>query len=165
MKTTLKMDLICNVFLSTCKFEVSQRPSCCTGDLGIWDWVDMSQSPAVGVMVTVPDRSAETLLPIMQWHVRSGTIVHSNLWAAYCSSWQQYDMVNHSLNFVDPVTGIHTQNLLEQSQDKVQEDEGGSSGNIDISYMDEFMWRECHCTGASTILANLCQDIALRYPQ
>ena len=50
--------------------------------------VDTSQSPALGVMVTVPDRSAETLLPIVQ-----------------------HDMVNHSLNFVDPVTGVHIQNV------------------------------------------------------
>ena len=74
----------------------------------------MVESPALGVMVTVPDRSAETLLPIMQRHLWSGTIVHSDSWAAYRNVHQlalvvQHDMVNHSLNFVDPVTGVHTQ--------------------------------------------------------
>ena len=29
------LGLICNVFKSPCEFEVSQRPSCCTGDFGI----------------------------------------------------------------------------------------------------------------------------------
>ena len=78
--------------------------------------VDTSQSPALGVMVTVPDTSAQILLMIMQRHLRSGTIVHSASWAAYRNVQQlrqvaRHDMVNHSLNFVDPVTGTHTQNV------------------------------------------------------
>ena len=32
------------------------------------------------------------------------------------------------------------------------------------SYLDEFMWRECHESTASTALASLCRDIALKYP-
>ena len=43
---------------------------------------DTSHTPALGVMRIVPDRSAATLLPIIQQHVRSGTIVHSDEWAA-----------------------------------------------------------------------------------
>ena len=32
------------------------------------------------------------------------------------------------------------------------------------SYLDEFMWRERHGNTSSTALANLCRDIALKYP-
>ena len=44
-------------------------------EVWVFGMVDTSQSPALGVMVTVPDRSAQTLLPIMQRHLRSGTKV------------------------------------------------------------------------------------------
>ena len=62
----------------------------------------------------MPDRSAANLLPIIQQHVRSGTIVHSDKWAAYnhvqhLSSVGQHRVVNHSLHFVDPATSVHTQ--------------------------------------------------------
>ena len=77
----------------------------------------------------------------------------------------QHDMVNHSLNFVDPVTGVHTQNV-ESYWNRVKTTFKRMKGvhqEMLTSHVDEFMWRERHGTVASTILANLCQDIALRY--
>ena len=79
----------------------------------------------------------------------------------------QHDMVNHSLNFVDPVTGVHTQNVesyWNRVKTKFKKMKGVHQEML-TSHMDEFMWRERHGTVASIILANLCQDIALRYPQ
>ena len=75
---------------------------------------DTSHTPARGVMRIVPDRSAATLLPVIQQHVRSGTIVHSDEWAAYnhvqhLPSVGQHRVVNHSLHFVDLATSVHTQ--------------------------------------------------------
>ena len=75
---------------------------------------DTSHTPARGVMRIVPDRSAATLLPIIQQHVRSGTVVHSDEWAAYnhvqhLPSVGQHGVGNHSLHFVDPATSVHTQ--------------------------------------------------------
>ena len=74
---------------------------------------DTSPTPACGVMRIVPDRSAATLLPKIQQHVRSGTIVHSDEWAAdnhvqHLPSVGQHRVVNHSLHFVDPATSVHT---------------------------------------------------------
>ena len=49
----------------------------------VFDMVDTSHQPAIGYMEVVPDRTAATLLPIIQRHVLSGTIVHSDEWRSY----------------------------------------------------------------------------------
>ena len=48
----------------------------------------------------------EALLPIMYVHILPGTHVMSDMWKTY-----DYLKVNHSLNFVDPITGAHTQRV------------------------------------------------------
>ena len=77
--------------------------------------VDTGISPALGYMCTVPDRSAATLLPIIQQHVLPGTTIASDEWRAYrnvpnITNVASHQTVNHSVNFVDP-TGTHTQNI------------------------------------------------------
>lgn len=60
-------------------------------------------------MTVVADRSATTLIPIIQAHVRPGTIIYSDEWSAYNSigtiPGYTHRTVNHSQHFVDPVTG------------------------------------------------------------
>ena len=65
-------------------------------------------------MVEVSDRSAATLLPIIQRFITPGTTVISDEWRAYrqiSSLGLAHQTVNHSLNFVDPSSGAHTQNI------------------------------------------------------
>ena len=61
-------------------------------------------------MEVVQRRDAATLLPIIQAHTAPGSIVQSDDWAAYRRVQQlpnvaTHNVVNHSLHFVDPVTG------------------------------------------------------------
>ena len=122
-------------------------------------------------MEIVPDRLARTLLPIIQQHVQSRTIVHSDEWAAYncvqqLASVAQHGVVNHTLHFVDPATGVHTQNVesyWNRVKTKFKRMKGVHESMIS-SYLDEFMWRERHGRTASTAMASLCRDNALRYP-
>jgi len=74
--------------------------------------------------------------------------------------------VNHSITFVDPVTGVHTQNA-ESYWNRVKTKFKRMKGVHELmlsSYLDEFMWRERHGKTASAALQSLCRDIALRYP-
>ena len=66
-------------------------------------------------MKLINSRDAATLVPIIMQHVQPGSTVHSDQWRAYASlqhmSLYNYGAVNHSVNFVDPVTGVHTQHV------------------------------------------------------
>ena len=68
-------------------------------------------------MVSVHDRTKETLLlQIKEW-IKPGTHVISDGWAAYQNLEKEgytQDVVNHSENFVDPKSGAHTQNRERQ---------------------------------------------------
>ncbi|KAF4525909.1 hypothetical protein B566_EDAN014626 [Ephemera danica] len=63
-----------------------------------------------GVLQLVSKRDASTLIPLIKEHVVPGSTIHTDLWGAYNTLSQhgyQHLTVNHSQNFVDPVTGTH----------------------------------------------------------
>ena len=133
--------------------------------------VDTSQTPALGYMEIVPQRDAATLLPLINAHVVPGTIIHSDEWAAYnrvqrLSNVSSHDVVNHSVNFVAPSTGVHTQHV-ESYWNKVKtklKRMKGCHGHQLPSYLDEFMWRERYGTSTLLALQNIMMDIAVQYP-
>ena len=62
----------------------------------------------------MPQRDASTLLPIIQRHIGPGTRIWSDQWAAYNGLnglGYQHETVNHTIQYVDPVTGVHTNNI------------------------------------------------------
>ena len=94
--------------------------------------LDTSQSPALGFMQIVPDRTAATLLPILQQHVAQGSVVHSDQWASYnqvgnlpnkcICSWNSQSL--HGI--CEPIWSPHTEyrELLELDENEAQTDEG-----------------------------------------
>jgi transposase-like protein len=62
----------------------------------------------------VQDRTAETLHDIISRHVAPGSIVYTDLWRGYIGITEMniiHRTVNHSQNFVDPNTGVHTNTI------------------------------------------------------
>ena len=95
-------------------YSIRGRPT--SHETWVFGMVDTSHQPALGYMEVVPQRDAATLLPISQAHVANGTIIHSDQWAAYrqvasLPSVSTHATVYHSVTFVDPVSGTHTQNI------------------------------------------------------
>jgi transposase-like protein len=64
-------------------------------------------------VVPVVSRQAEILLPLIKKYIAPGSIIYSDCWKAYSeiNTTYQHKTVNHSQNFVDPITGVHTQNI------------------------------------------------------
>ncbi|KAJ8932577.1 hypothetical protein NQ314_014568 [Rhamnusium bicolor] len=81
---------------------------------GQWVFGGIERGSRKFFMVAVEDRSSETLLSIIREKIRPNTTIHTDGWKSYdCLDENSYShlTVNHSVNFVDPHTGTHTQNV------------------------------------------------------
>ena len=133
--------------------------------------VDTSHTPALGYMEVVQKRDAATLLPIIRAHTAPGTIIHSDEWAAYrrvqaLPNVASHGVVNHPVNFVEPVTGVHTQHVESywcRVKTKLKRMRGCHAHQLP-SYLDEFMWRERFGQTARDALQNIMINIAQQYP-
>lgn len=115
----------------------------------IWVFGGVCRETHERFVVRVDSRDAGTLLPIIQEMILPGTTIHSDGWAAYnrISTLPEgyiHKVVNHSLNFVDPVTGCHTQ-TIERMWREVKRIrrryEGIARVDVDV-HLAEYLWRE-----------------------
>jgi transposase-like protein len=105
-------------------------------------------------LVWVPNRSKETLVPIIKKYVRPGTTVYTDCWKSYSKlSEEGFDhaMVNHSVEFVSSADeNIHT-NKIEGTWKHAKRSipETGTSRRMLESYLLAFMYRkrrsQCPC--------------------
>jgi hypothetical protein len=66
--------------------------------------------------IPVADRSAQTLKEVIEDHVVPGSIIYTDCWGGYrpedlLEIGMVHDTVNHSLHYVDPITGVHTNTI------------------------------------------------------
>ena len=133
--------------------------------------VDTTHQPAMGYMRVVARRDAATLLPIIRQFVLPGSVIWSGEWRAYSQvgtlpNVASHSTVNHSVTFVDPTTGTHTQNAesyWNRVKIKLKHMRGCHEHQLP-TYLDEFMWRERHGQTARAAFENICRDISLKYP-
>ena len=98
-------------------------------------------------MVYVPDRSAQTLIPIIQQYIRPGTTIYSDMWPAYNQLNElgyNHQVVNHSRNFVDPESGVCTngvEGMWSRAKAKFKA-MNGTSRVLISEYLTEFMWTQ-----------------------
>ena len=117
-------------------------------------------------MVEVDDRSAATLLPIIQQYILPGTTVLSDKWRSYScvpSLGMSHQTVNHSIHFVDPSTGAHTQGIESTwaATKRMMRKKGvmGTSNSLFPTYLQEFLWRKFE-----DIFNTILDHIAEQYP-
>ena len=61
-------------------------------------------------ITTVDKHDKNTLIPIILDKIHPGSMIFSDCWKAYQHEYE-HKTVNHTYNFVDPITLVHTQNI------------------------------------------------------
>jgi transposase-like protein len=81
---------------------------------GQWVFGGIERGSNKFFLVAVEDRTANTLVGIVKDKIKPGTTIYSDCWKSYETlTAEHFDhlTVNHSVNFVDPQTGAHTQHI------------------------------------------------------
>jgi hypothetical protein len=81
---------------------------------GVWIVGGIEKTEQKKVFIeAVADRSAETLRGVITRHIREHSIIRTDLWRGYNLEGLNviHQTVNHSENFVDPITGVHTNTI------------------------------------------------------
>jgi transposase-like protein len=115
----------------------------------------------------VPNRTEETLLEIISRRIRPGSIINSDLWAAYRkipSIGYFHYTVNHSKNFIDPMTGAHTQSIESawSHLKRFLQRMGRNIGPERSDYIAEYLYRKKH---KADLFLTLLRDIAAIHTQ
>ena len=66
------------------------------------------------ILVIVPERRCQTLISIMKRYIHCESTIYSDSWHRYShvnDSFSDHYTVNHSVSFVDFITGIHTNTI------------------------------------------------------
>ena len=136
---------------------------------GHWVFGGKERDSSEAFMVDVQDRSAATFLHIILKHVRPGTNIISDEWRAYSqlsSQGMSHQTVNHSVNFIDPSTGAHTQGIESTwaQTKRMMRREGvmNTSRNLFPTYLQEFLWRRKF--GDLDPFVTILQHVAEQYP-
>ncbi len=128
----------------------------------------------VGFLEMVPDRTANTLEALIRQYIEPGSIIHSDQWPAYNNLTvmpgiqppYQHLTVNHTRNFVCPVTGActnHVEVYWKNCKRRFKTMAGVHTSMLP-SHLDEFLWRELQTKTGDGVFQAILSHIALMYP-
>lgn len=103
-------------------------------------------------LIVVPDRSEKTLIEVLGKYIAKGSIIYSDLWKGYKNLEKYLTVshlsVNHSQNFKDPETGVHT-NSIEGSWSAIKYKIAPRNRTKELidRHLKEFIWRRQNRNG------------------
>lgn len=132
--------------------------------------VSTAFTPSRGYYKVVPRRNRQNIFPILEKCLRPGSILYTDDYTVYTNVQHllpnhvsDHRIVNHSLNFVDQVTGVHTQNIESMwAKLKLPVKMRMGISRYDLQfYLDDRMWREWK--GENDIFNNFITTLSLQY--
>ena len=140
-------------------------------DTWVFGIISCQYSPVRGYFEAVERRDAATLLPIIQKCLHPGTEVHTDDWPAYrriigLPNVAAHRVVVHAHNFVNPRTGVHTQEVESSwSQLKLGQKRRKGVRKEDLQiYLDERMWRQWRGENFHVIMRNFLAVLLFQFP-
>ena len=120
---------------------------------GVWVFGGIERDTKNCFLVSVEDRSADTLIPIIKKHVLPGTTIISDCWKAYSKLEEegfQHQTVNHSKEFINKETGAHT-NTIESTWRAVKTSlpKHGTVKSLYDTYFVEYIFRKRYLNSAT----------------
>jgi hypothetical protein len=99
----------------------------------------------------VPNRTRRVLMQKIEQYILPGTTIHSDEWRAYARIHRSpnnyiHRTVRHKRSFVDPFTGVHTQNIenyWSHAKKPIKAAHGVITAHKSM-YLDDFQWRWNH---------------------
>ena len=115
---------------------------------GVWVFGGIERDSRRCFLVTVEDRSAATLIPLIKQYILPGTKIMSDCWKSYDKLEEEgyiHGTVNHSVEFVNSETGDHTQ-TIESTWRAVKSSlpRSGTTKDHYNSYFAEFLFRRLY---------------------
>ena len=134
---------------------------------GAWVVGGVERTPERRVFAEVVERrDAATLIDVVRRRVTPGSIVYSDLWRAYraipSAAHLEHRTVNHSLHFVDPDTGVHT-NRIEGTWNGIKvgiPERVRLRGKVE-NHIAEFIWRRQNGGGTWSAFLNCLAQSAV----
>lgn len=135
--------------------------------LGIYDC-----SLRRGIIIYIQNRSAEVIIPLICKYVKPGTEIWTDMFTSYSQlgilgqvSPYIHKTVNHSQNFIDPVTGVCTNNVegyWSRLKGFLRRLGVMHSSHLPL-YIDYFMWLTIYNQPGTSVFQTLLQHLKEKY--